>query len=378
MLKLSTVDIKLQQTANLKQDAIREIATDLTAKGLVDSGYVEGMLNREAQNSTFLGNGIAIPHGTTNTRDLVNKTGVAVHHFPQGVNWGDGNTVYVAIGIAAKSDEHLGILKQLTKVLSADGVEEKLKNATSKEQIMALLNGDVQFSADFNASLIQKDFPATDMIQMSAVAAGLIKNIDAANANFVGELVSKEPTSLGKGLWLVSSNTGVSRTAMSFVSTVSKCEYNGQDVKALIALSVCNSSHKNLLDTLSQLVFQQRQNAIIEATAAELITMFSGEEQADVSADDNQNVAVFKIKNAHGLHARPGAMLVSEVKKFESTIKVTNLNGDGRQVNAKSLMKVIGLGVTRGNELQFVADGVDAEQALKAIGAVIAAGLGEG
>lgn len=170
MLQLTSNNIKLSQSQANKQDAIRAIAADLAEKGLVDSGYVEGMLNREAQNSTFLGNGIAIPHGTTDTRSLVKQTGVAVHHFPSGVDWGDGNTVYVAIGIAAKSDEHLGILKQLTKVLSADGVEEKLKQARTENDVIALLNGEVQFETDFDASLIQLLFPASDMVQLSAVA----------------------------------------------------------------------------------------------------------------------------------------------------------------------------------------------------------------
>ena len=377
MLKLTTQDIKLQQVAGEKENAIRELAVDLAEKGLVEATYVEGMLNREAQNSTFLGNGIAIPHGTTDTRHLVKNTGVAVHHFPAGVNWGDGNTVYVAIGIAAKSDEHLGILKQLTKVLSADGVEEKLRQATSKEEIMALLNGEVQFSADFDLSLIQHHFPASDMVQLSAVAGGLLKNKQAVAADFVAELVTKEPTHLGKGLWLVSSNTAVARTAMSFVSTSSEFTFKEQPVKALIAFAVCNSAHHNILNTLSQLVFQQKQTAIIEAHDEELLTFFSGEEETDATAGADGNTAVFKIKNAHGLHARPGAMLVAEAKKFESSIKVSNITGGSKPVNAKSLMKVIALGVKCGHELQFVADGTDAQEALQSIGAAIEAGLGE-
>ncbi|WP_413282914.1 fused PTS fructose transporter subunit IIA/HPr protein [Vibrio sp. MA40-2] len=389
MLKLTTTDIKLQQAASAKKQAIRGLAADLTTKGLVDTGYVDGMLDRETQNSTYLGNGIAIPHGTTETRGLVKNTGVAVHHFPQGVDWGDNNTVYVAIGIAAKSDEHLGILKQLTKVLSADGVEQKLKIASSKDEIMALLNGDVQLQADFDLPLVQKDFPASDMIQMSAVAGGLIKNTDAASSDFVAELVTKQPTHLGGGLWLVSSNIGVSRTAMSFVTTSSQCEYEGKTVKALIALSVCNASHQTILDRISQCVYQQRQAELIQAPAATLVAVFTGEDdmsalsanrslsESDTLSEENRNVAVFKIINAHGLHARPGAMLVAEAKKFESTIKVANLSGNGKHVNAKSLMKVIGMGVSCGHELEFVADGIDAQQALEAIGAAIEAGLGE-
>lgn len=69
--------------------------------GNVAEGYVNGMLAREQQTSTFLGNGIAIPHGTTDTRDQVLKTGVQVFQFPEGVT-GDGRSVR-GDGIAASS-----------------------------------------------------------------------------------------------------------------------------------------------------------------------------------------------------------------------------------------------------------------------------------
>ncbi|MGI2882497.1 fused PTS fructose transporter subunit IIA/HPr protein [Vibrio furnissii] len=377
MLQLSQNDIQLAQAQSNKLDAIRSIAADLAAKGLVEAGYVEGMLNREAQNSTFLGNGIAIPHGTTDTRDLVKETGVAVHHFPAGVDWGDGNTVYVAIGIAAKSDEHLGILKQLTKVLSADGVEEKLKQAKTENDIIALLNGDVQFDADFDASLIQLLFPASDMVQMSAVAGGLLKNTGCAEAEFVADLVTKAPTHLGKGLWLVSSNKAVKRTGMSFVSTANDCEYDGVAVKALIAFAACNSAHQAFLNKILDIVFKQQQEKLLSASAEALVALFTQDEQDAPAVAGEGNVAVFKIKNSHGLHARPGAMLVAEAKKFESNIKVSNLDGDGKAVNAKSLMKVIALGVKHGHQLQFTAEGPDAAQALESIGAAINSGLGE-
>ncbi|MBF9002683.1 fused PTS fructose transporter subunit IIA/HPr protein [Vibrio nitrifigilis] len=380
MLQLSTQDIKLGQAQSNKLDAIRAIAADLTTKGLVQEGYVEGMLNREGQNSTFLGNGIAIPHGTTDTRDLVQQTGVAVHHFPQGVDWGDGNTVYVAIGIAAKSDEHLGILKQLTKVLSADGVEESLKDAKDAQQIIAILNGEVQFEADFDPSLVQIKFPATDFVQLSAVAGGLLKNKGAAAADFVADLVTKEPTHLGKGLWLVSSNKSVSRTGLSFVSTSQACQHNGQEVNAVVAIAACNAAHQPLLTNLSNIVFKQEQDSLTSADSAQTVIALLNGEAAPAAAGDeaaDDNTRVFTIKNPHGLHARPGACLVAEAKKFEASIKVINLDGDGKQVNAKSLMKVIALGVKQGHKLQFTADGADASQALDAIGAAIAAGLGE-
>ncbi|HHX8284385.1 fused PTS fructose transporter subunit IIA/HPr protein [Vibrio diabolicus] len=377
MLKLNKNDITLSQSATDKFAAIKNIAQSLTDKGLVEQGYVEGMLNRENQNSTFLGNGIAIPHGTTDTRSMVKTTGVAVHHFPQGVDWGDGNTVFVAIGIAAKSDEHLGILKQLTKVLGADGVEERLRNAKNEDEIIALLHGDVQLEADFDASLIQLMFPASDMLQMSAVAGGLLKNTGCADNEFVADLVTKTPTHLGNGLWLIGSDKHVTRTGVSFVSTANDCEYEGQKVRALVAFAACNNAHQPILKTLSNIVFNNEHGKLLDASVEQILALFKSEEATAASSEEG-NTAVFKIKNSHGLHARPGAMLVAEAKKFESTIRVANLDGDGKTVNAKSLMKVIALGVKHGHQLQFTAEGPDAPQALESIGNAIASGLGEG
>ncbi|TXY01915.1 fused PTS fructose transporter subunit IIA/HPr protein [Vibrio mimicus] len=380
MLELTTQDIQLQQHFENKQAAIQGLAQALTAKGLVAEGYAPGMLNREAQHSTYLGNGIAIPHGTTDTRELVKQTGVTAMHFPQGLDWGDGNRVYVAIGIAAKSDEHLGILKQLTKVLSAEGVEQALQQAKTAQQIIAVIKGEAQLSADFDASLIQLQFPASDMVQMSAVAGGLLRNTGCAESEFVADLVTKSPTHLGRGIWLVASDRAVKRTGMSIVTTANHCEYDQHSVKALIAFSVCNDAHQPLLNKITELVFQQQQEKLLQADVNQLLNLFTAnaEESTPESVSSAEHNAIFRIKNAHGLHARPGAMLVAEAKKFESTIRVSNLDGDGQVVNAKSLMKVIALGVKHNHQLQFSAEGPDADAALQAIGAAINAGLGEG
>ncbi|OAN17743.1 bifunctional PTS fructose transporter subunit IIA/HPr protein [Photobacterium jeanii] len=371
MLSLTTTDIQLAQRADNKEQAIKALAAELEQAGLVETGYVNGMLAREAQNSTFLGNGIAIPHGTTDTRGLVKTTGVKLHHFPQGVNWGDGKTVYLAIGIAAKSDEHLGILKQLTKVLSADGVEQQLQACKTEEAIIALLNGEAQLEAEFTAEQVQLGFPATDMLQLNAVAAGLLKNKGLLGNEGVASVVASEPTHLGQGLWLASTSQAVSKTAMAFVTPQNSFEYQAQPVKGVLLVAACNSAHTANLGFLSQLLYSQQADKLFTADAAKVVSLLS-EETLDGAE------AVFQIKNPHGLHARPGAMLVSKAKSFSANILVANLDGDGKAVNAKSLMKVIALGVKCGHKLQFTAQGDDAEQALAAIGEAIAAGLGEG
>ncbi|EGU47798.1 bifunctional fructose-specific PTS IIA/HPr protein [Vibrio ichthyoenteri ATCC 700023] len=377
MLKLSTQDVSLNQVYADKHAAITFLAQQLTDKGFVEQGYHHGMANREAQNATYLGNGIAIPHGTTDTRHLVKQTGVAIAHFPNGIDWGNGNLVYLAIGIAAKSDEHLGILKQLTKVLGEDGVEQALKNAQSAEEIIALLNGETQFNIDFDASHIQLGFPASDMIQMAAVSAGLLKNSGSVSNEFVADVVAKSPTYLGDGVWLLGSHKGTNQTGMAFVSTANQCQFEDKPVASLVTFSACNGAHQAQLKIISDLVANGTIGSLNGKSAQELIAMFSATTDIAQPPAANDNSAIFKIRNAHGLHARPGAMLVASAKKFEAAITVRNIDSESAFVNAKSLMKVIALGVKHGHQLEFVAQGDDAAEALAAIGQAIESGLGE-
>ncbi|RXM01322.1 PTS fructose transporter subunit IIA, partial [Citrobacter sp. AAK_AS5] len=79
--------------------------------------YIDGMLQRETQVSTFMGNGVTIPHGTNESRTHIRRAALAILQFPDGVDW-DGKTAYVAIPIASNSDEHMGILSALATVLA--------------------------------------------------------------------------------------------------------------------------------------------------------------------------------------------------------------------------------------------------------------------
>nr|WP_278226864.1 HPr family phosphocarrier protein [Actinobacillus equuli] len=103
----------------------------------------------------------------------------------------------------------------------------------------------------------------------------------------------------------------------------------------------------------------------------------SANSTASEPAVEGQVEGTFVIQNEHGLHARPSAVLVNEVKKYNATIVVQNLDRDSQLVSAKSLMKIVALGVVKGHRLRFVATGDDAQKAIDGIGAAIAAGLGE-
>ena len=100
-----------------KREAIEKVGELLVKSGNIEPGYIKSMHAREEVANTYLGNGIAIPHGIPKDRELIKETGVAVLQLPEGVIWNNDERVHLVVGIAAKSDEHLTILSNLTDVL---------------------------------------------------------------------------------------------------------------------------------------------------------------------------------------------------------------------------------------------------------------------
>ena len=114
--------------------------------------------------------------------------------------------------------------------------------------------------------------------------------------------------------------------------------------------------------------------AVLEILAGD-IPLPAGEEPQPAPQFDEE--ATFTLRNPHGLHARPSAVLVKAVKQWRSQIRVENLDTRSAIVDAKNLMRVVSLGAKQGHRLHFMASGNDAQQALKAIGDAFNAGLGE-
>lgn len=374
MFELSVQDIHPGMHAGSKEEAIRLIAAALVQAGNVADGYVDGMLAREQQTSTFLGNGIAIPHGTTDTRDQVLKTGVQVFQFPQGVNWGD-EVAYVAIGIAASSDEHLDLLRQLTHVLSDDNVAEALKTASTADELRALLMGEKQASTlKLDDEMFSLDVAVNDLITLQALNAGRLSEAGAVNPQFVSQVISSKPLNLGQGIWLSDSPEGNVANAVAISRPAQAFDHQGEGVGLLITVAVVNDQPLAVLNRLSDLLLANKADRLLNADSATLLALLT----TDNALADDVLSAEFIVRNEHGLHARPGTVLVNTIKQFNSEITVTNLDGSGKPANGRSLMKVVALGVKSGHRLRFTARGEDAEQALKAIGDAIAAGLGEG
>ena len=135
--------ISLQASAADKVDAIRKAGELLVASGCVLPEYVDGMLTREQSMSTSLGNGVAIPHGVYENRDHILQTGISVLQLTEGVEWEEGEKVYMVIGIAASADEHVGVLSNLADVIDNDeSLAELLK--TSDPDVVVKYLGEKQ------------------------------------------------------------------------------------------------------------------------------------------------------------------------------------------------------------------------------------------
>src|SRR6266516_3528664 len=142
MITIDKRQIRLQSRAANKEEAIRQVGQLLVDSENIDAGYIASMLGREEVANTYLGNGISIPHGLPKDRDLIKQTGIAVVQVPAGVSWNPGETVYLVVGIAAKSDEHIEVLRRLTRVLGDQEQVAHLTRTTDPRDIIEALTGE--------------------------------------------------------------------------------------------------------------------------------------------------------------------------------------------------------------------------------------------
>ena len=132
--------IALNQQFSDKNDAIKLAGTLLADQGLVDPEYAEHMIVRDDDLSTYMGNFIAIPHGTGDSGHLINSSGISIVQVPDGVRF-DGNLVTIVFGIAGKGGEHLDILSQIAIMCEDVGNVQKLADAQTEEEIISLIKG---------------------------------------------------------------------------------------------------------------------------------------------------------------------------------------------------------------------------------------------
>ncbi|MBA1237839.1 phosphoenolpyruvate--protein phosphotransferase [Pseudomonas kunmingensis] len=371
MLELNAQHIHMHQTAVDKPAALALLGEVLVADGLVAPGYLDGLRAREAQGSTFLGQGIAIPHGTPETRDQVFITGVRLLHFPAGVDWGNGQLVYLAIGIAARSDEHLRLLQLLTRALGEGDLSEGLQKADVPEAIIDLLQGAPQALA-LDGELISLGVAADDFDELAWQGVKLLKRAQCVEPGFNASLPLGQSLPLGDGLWWLSSEQSVQRPGLAFVTPVSNLEHQGQPLNGLFVLASMGEAHQAMLERLCNLLIEGRGQELSRATSSRTVLEALG---GDVPVDWPS--AQVPLANAHGLHARPAKVLTEIAQAFEGEIRVRLAGSESAGVSVKSLSKLLAMGAHRGQVLEFMAEPSISDDALPALVRAVEEGLGE-
>ena len=135
---LTPSHIKVPGEARSKDDAIREAGQLLVESGAVSPAYVDAMFEREQSVSTYMGNFLAIPHGTNEAKDSISRSAISVVRYDQPIDW-NGNDVRFAVGIAGVENGHLEILGKIAIVFSDSDEVDKLLAARSAEELYQLL-----------------------------------------------------------------------------------------------------------------------------------------------------------------------------------------------------------------------------------------------
>ena len=130
--------VRLGLAATDKLDALRQCGAVLVEIGAASEEYAAAILEREESVSTYMGEGVAIPHGTDASREYINRAALAVLQFPDGVDW-NGKPVQLCIAIASRTDEHIGLLQSLAMVLSDPAKAARLRETDDVDEVLTLL-----------------------------------------------------------------------------------------------------------------------------------------------------------------------------------------------------------------------------------------------
>lgn len=141
---LSIKKVKLNAKPKDKFDAIRMAGQLLVDAGHASAAYIDKMLEREQTLSTYMGNGLAIPHGTQDSKFLIVSTGLSIVQIPDGVDFGDGEKATLVIGIAAAGNDHLDILTNVAMVCSEDENVEMIMKASTPEEMVKIFESGME------------------------------------------------------------------------------------------------------------------------------------------------------------------------------------------------------------------------------------------
>ncbi|WP_420955196.1 phosphoenolpyruvate--protein phosphotransferase [Burkholderia gladioli] len=157
---LTAGQVRLAARAASRHDAIDQAGALLVEAGVIEPAYVASLHGREQVSNTYLGHGVAIPHGLQEDRHLIRRTGVAVLQLPDGVEWRDGERARLVVAIAAQSDQHIVLLQRLTRLIGDPARLEQLLATRDPLAIVNVLDGDAGAAPAAGSAAIVHATPA--------------------------------------------------------------------------------------------------------------------------------------------------------------------------------------------------------------------------
>ena len=298
MIELTERNVQLRARAASKDEAIRQVGRLLVEGQYIAPAYIDSMLGRELQANTYLGNGIAIPHGMGKDRELIQRTGIAVAQFPDGVEWRPGETVRLVVGIAAKSDEHLTILANLVDVLDDADKAQRLAQTNDPREIITALSRQRGDGSSVSA-------PSTDV------------PVDARAA---------EVTILNKAGLHARPATALVEIANGFASEV-RVEYgdktaNGKALASLLRLGVEGGA------TIRIVIWGPDADAAMQTLVAAVESGLEEEAEHEHVAEAVAWTTVSELRTISGVSAAPGLAIGPVYQSQASRIVVTDQPGD--------------------------------------------------
>lgn len=157
---LTAGQVRLAARAASRHDAIDQAGALLVEAGVIEPAYVASLHGREQVSNTYLGHGVAIPHGLQEDRHLIRRTGVAVLQLPEGVEWRDGERARLVVAIAAQSDQHIVLLQRLTRLIGDPARLAQLLATRDPLAIVNVLDGDAGAAPAAGSAAIVHATPA--------------------------------------------------------------------------------------------------------------------------------------------------------------------------------------------------------------------------
>lgn len=181
-LTVTPGQIALNVQAATKEEVLEIVSQNLLSLGFVNGEYLQPLIKREETVSTYLINGVAIPHGINEAKDMVVRTGVYIVQVPKGIAWNDkGDIARFIVGIAAKGKDHLDLLQRLTTVVMDQNLSETLATTSDKNVILTALNGD-----DYEPAVAKEDFTVQETAEVVD-----IQGMHARPASLIAEEATK-------------------------------------------------------------------------------------------------------------------------------------------------------------------------------------------